>query len=556
MYQYYFALKERPFKLVPNPEYFFLSRCHEEAMAHLTYAISQGDGFVEITGEVGTGKTTLCRVFLENLDKSTEAAYIFNPKLDSTQLLKSINDEFGIDSSADTNKDLIDVLNAFLMKKMAEEKKVILLIDEAQNLTKEILEMIRLLSNLETNRHKLLQIILVGQPELRDTLESYELRQLGQRITLRCHLVPFTFTETRRYIEHRIHIASRKPVLKFTYFAIRSIYHYSSGIPRLINIACDRALLTAFGLDQKKITKKITHIALHELADRNYLKRFNHQRMIKIGSVSLFLCLAVLSVFLISTGIIRPQPFRSFMNNDKSEHLISGLNPPVSTHQKILKSETPEDLYRILKTIDKHLSRNAALKAALNCWIDDVVITPALNSLEDDEDFFHYTAKRNGFMLHRLECDFNLLRKINLPVIISISLPTGQPLGYFSIIKLNDEKVTINGLNDESLIEMKPDILKSYCSNGVYIPWKNFLEYKGTIPINAPSESIIMLKMHMQDIGFRAIEINANYDENTKEAVKQIQKKYGLKPDGIVGPLTKIALYNEKKSFRIPHLIN
>ena len=192
MYNSFYGFKERPFQLVPNPAYLYLSRSHEEAMAHMVYAISQGDGFVEITGEVGTGKTTLCRAVLENLDERTEAAYIFNPKLDSLQLLKAINDEFGVDSSGSSVKELIDTLNAFLMKKRMDGSKVVLIIDEAQNLNKDVLEQLRLLSNLETTTSKLIQIILVGQPELGEMLDSRELRQLGQRITLSCYLTPLS----------------------------------------------------------------------------------------------------------------------------------------------------------------------------------------------------------------------------------------------------------------------------------------------------------------------------------------------------------------------------
>ena len=173
MYNAFFGFRERPFQLVPNPAYLFLSRCHEEALAHLIYAISHGDGFVEITGEVGTGKTTLCRVFLDHLDTTTEAAYIFNPKLNAVQLLKAINDEFGVDAGPDTIKELIDGLNGFLLAKREEEKTVVLVIDEAQNLTQEVLEQLRLLSNLETSTKKLLQIILVGQPELDDMLQGF-----------------------------------------------------------------------------------------------------------------------------------------------------------------------------------------------------------------------------------------------------------------------------------------------------------------------------------------------------------------------------------------------
>ena len=265
MYNKFFGFKEKPFKLVPNPEYLFLSKSHEETLAHLTYAISQGDGFVEVTGEVGTGKTTLCRVFLENLDKSIHAAYIFNPKLDALQLLKAINDEFGIDSEPDNTKDLIDRLNAFLIEKKGAGQKALVLIDEAQNLSLEVLEQLRLLSNLETTQEKLLQIILVGQPELRDMLASHQLRQLGQRITINSQLSPLTYVETKDYIRHRITLASHRAGPPFAKASYNAIYEYSQGIPRLINIACDRALLNAFSRNSFNISGSITKEALREL---------------------------------------------------------------------------------------------------------------------------------------------------------------------------------------------------------------------------------------------------------------------------------------------------
>ena len=286
MYKKFFGFKERPFQLVPNPAYLFLSKSHEEALAHLSYAVSQGDGFVEITGEVGTGKTTLCRVFLGGLGENTEAAYIFNPLLNAVQLLKAVNDEFGIDAQANTEKELIDTLNTFLMEKKRQGKQVIVLIDEAQKLGEDVLEQLRLLSNLETDTSKLLQIILVGQPELREMLDSQELRQLGQRITLSCYLTPLDFRETRAYIQHRIQIASQRPGVKFTRGAFWSIYRYSRGIPRLINIASDRALLTAYGLHKRKITGAIARSAIRELASRGDIRRYG---LLDLKSAIIFL---------------------------------------------------------------------------------------------------------------------------------------------------------------------------------------------------------------------------------------------------------------------------
>ena len=287
MYKKFFGFKDKPFKLVPNPEYLFLSKSHEEALAHLSYAIYHGDGFVEILGEVGTGKTTLCRVFLENLDKSIEAAYIFNPKLDALQLLKVINDEFGIDSTPDNTKDLIDRLNSFLIEKKRGGKKALVIIDEAQNLSLEVLEQLRLLSNLETTQEKLLQIILVGQPELGELLSSHRLRQLGQRISINCQLAPLTFQETKDYIRHRIALASHRAGPPFDNVSLRVIYEYSRGIPRLINIACDRALLNAFSHNSFKITGAIAKEAIREL---NHPKTKNSPRQ----QVPSFLALAVI----------------------------------------------------------------------------------------------------------------------------------------------------------------------------------------------------------------------------------------------------------------------
>ena len=236
MYNEFFGFKEKPFSLVPNPAYLFLSKTHEEAMAHLVYALSQGEGFAEITGEVGTGKTTLCRALLENLDENTESAYIFNPKLDSIQLIKAINDEFGIPSDADNIKDLTDTLNSFLIEKKADGKDIVLLIDEAQNLSREVLEQLRLLSNLETSQYKLLQIILIGQPELKGMLESHDLRQLRQRITLSCHLNPLTFRETKEYIIHRLKTAALNHVTDFAPGAIP--IWFDPAEPQMVPIVC------------------------------------------------------------------------------------------------------------------------------------------------------------------------------------------------------------------------------------------------------------------------------------------------------------------------------
>lgn len=302
MYNQFFGFHERPFRLVPDPAYLFLSPRHEDALAHLKYAVSQGEGFVEITGEVGTGKTLLCRTFLEQLDDNVESAYIFNPRLSAPELIRAVNDEFGITPAGDGIKENIDALNAFLMGKKAQGKSVVLVIDEAQNLGRDVLEQVRLLSNLETTRSKLLQIILVGQPELSELLDSHELRQLGQRITLSCRLRPLTRKETGHYIRHRLQVASRKSADIFTRSAINRIYRYSGGIPRLINIACDRALLSAYGFNQHKVSAAIATAAIAELASRGEIYRrgsgaFSPEWLLRLGLLLVLAGLAIVFVF-------------------------------------------------------------------------------------------------------------------------------------------------------------------------------------------------------------------------------------------------------------------
>lgn len=303
MYHTYFGFRERPFQLVPNPDYLYLSKHHEEALAHLKYAITHGEGFAEITGEVGTGKTTLCRVFLESLTEETEVAYIFNPNLTSLELIKAINDEFEIDSKKETAKELIDTLNQFLLKKRADKKNIVLLIDEAQNLSRDVLEQLRILSNLETSSQKLMQIILVGQPELDIILNSHEMRQLAQRISIRCHLFPLDLKETCDYIRHRVLVASeKKSDVVISQSALKKIHHYSGGIPRLINILCDRAFLFAYVAQKKTISGAIVHKAVQELESKNISgKHFTVDRKSPV-----FLFLVLLCVILIMYIIFYP----------------------------------------------------------------------------------------------------------------------------------------------------------------------------------------------------------------------------------------------------------
>jgi general secretion pathway protein A len=251
MYAAYFGLKHEPFSIAPDPRYLFMSERHREALAHLLYGIDGGGGFVLLSGEIGTGKTTVCRLFLEQIPANCNVAYIFNPKLTVTELLQSVCDEFGItvvprSGLAPTVKDYLDPLNGFLLSAHAAGRNNVLIIDEAQNLSAEVLEQLRLLTNLETPGRKLLQIILIGQPELRSMLARPELEQLAQRVIARFHLDALTPAETAQYIQHRLEVAGLDRPLPFERKALQRIHQLSRGVPRRINLLCDRALLGAF----------------------------------------------------------------------------------------------------------------------------------------------------------------------------------------------------------------------------------------------------------------------------------------------------------------------
>ncbi|MHB8521088.1 MAG: ExeA family protein [Limisphaerales bacterium] len=265
MYLEYYGLTETPFDLTPNPRFLFFSAKHREAFNHLLYGIRGHKGFVQVTGEVGAGKTTLCRAMLEQLGDHVATALILNPVLDADQLMKAIAMEFGLKVKGLDRLETVAALNQFLLDQVQKGHDTVLIIDEAQDLTNELLEQVRLLSNLETDDRKLLQIVLLGQPELRDRLNDYRLRQLRQRITVRYHLRPLKRWEVGQYIQHRLDVSGAKGAPYFTTGALWRIYRYSGGIPRLINSVCDKCLLAGYVQQREQIDYRMVGLAIREL---------------------------------------------------------------------------------------------------------------------------------------------------------------------------------------------------------------------------------------------------------------------------------------------------
>jgi general secretion pathway protein A len=276
MYLTFFGLNEKPFAITPDPRYLFLSERHAEALAHLLYGINEAGGFVQLTGEVGTGKTTIVRSLLAQTPKNAEIALILNPKVTAPEFILTICEELGIgvpDSALESLKELVDILSHYLLRAHARGHRVVLVVDEAQNLSPTVLEQVRLLTNLETNTQKLLQIILIGQPELRELLARNELRQLAQRITGRYHLNPLSREECTAYVRHRLRVAGATTDI-FSPGALYTVFRLSAGVPRVINVICDRALLGAYSLDRHRVTPALVRSAATEVFGRRFAPRW------------------------------------------------------------------------------------------------------------------------------------------------------------------------------------------------------------------------------------------------------------------------------------------
>jgi general secretion pathway protein A len=307
MYEAFYGLKENPFNVTPNPQYIYLGEHHREALAQLLYGVREKKGFIVITGEVGTGKTTLIHYLLAQLDGNnhTKTAFLFNPKLAVNDFIQYVLKDLGVRVQGQTKGDLLHTLHHFLLNAYRKDERVVLIVDEAQTMNPELLEEIRLLSNLETSRSKLLQIVLVGQPELNKTLLRSDFRQLKQRVNMRYHLPPLSEEETREYIEKRLRIAGARDSI-FADGAIREIYEKSGGIPRLINILCDNALLNGYALDQKVIEKKAIREVAKDLSFETKAPVISRKIRIIGLKFILTIIIFVLAYYIIQSGLWVP----------------------------------------------------------------------------------------------------------------------------------------------------------------------------------------------------------------------------------------------------------
>jgi general secretion pathway protein A len=403
MYRAFFGLGERPFAITPDPRYLYLSARHSEALAHLVYGINDAGGFIQLTGEVGTGKTTTIRSLLARAPKNAEIALIINPRMSSTEFLQTICEELGLgvaDTAEGNTKELVDQLNRYLLRAHAEGHRVVLIVDEAQNLAPDVLEQVRLLTNLETESQKLLQIILIGQPELRDLLARNDLRQLAQRVTARYHLAPLGEDETAAYVRHRLRVAGATSEI-FTPAALREIYRVSGGVPRVINVIADRALLGAYTSDQHDVGPALVRQAGSEVFNQRLASRW----------VTPAVTGAVLALLLLGAyAFWQRGPWR----RSDTAPAAAATNPPpeaIATPAPVRTSiVTP--VATLLQETDAARSAQAALLQLLKLWQS--------NPLRLSEDACTQ-ASAAGLECVSLRSTLAQLRELNRPAVLALS---------------------------------------------------------------------------------------------------------------------------------------
>src|SRR5437870_2754248 len=465
MYERFFGLADAPFRLTPDPRYLFLSQKHADALAHLKLGLSESSGFVCITGDVGTGKTTLLRAFLTGPIPDTETAYVFNPVLSPLELLQTINAEFGLHANTDSRTELVGALNRHLLAQRQAGRRAIVVIDEAQALAVEVLEQLRLLSNLETTTEKLLRIILVGQPQLRTLLLHPELVQLNQRITLRWHIGPLTRQETAAYVEHRLAIASQGhagPI--FTRPALRLIHRLSGGVPRMINMIAHRAMVAAFADDRRTVGRRSVRRAYDEIAVVPLPARRRASRVAALATVGAAACLAVIAI---GAARLSPPPEPALL--PAAEPAAEPTSPsatPVAEPPALSAAPVPEpapsappeaataaarpeaesphavdasEVERRLAALDTDASAREALNAVFAAWS----VGPLGPREPGDANAFTGAAARRGLGHLLVSSSGTLLRALDLPAILELNLSDASGVRYAAVVSLSSAGATL-----------------------------------------------------------------------------------------------------------------
>ena len=546
MYLEHFNLTERPFSITPDPRFLYMSARHREALAHLLYGLGDGGGFVQLTGEVGTGKTTICRCLLEQIPENVDLAVVLNPKVTSIELIATVCDELGVSYAADnvSVKLLTDVLNRYLLDAYARGRHTVLIIDEAQNLSTDVLEQVRLLTNLETATQKLLQIILIGQPELRTLLARDDMRQLAQRVTARYHLEPISRDETSAYIKHRLQICGSSQTV-FNKRAVDKIQQLSGGIPRLINVLSDRSMLGAYVEGKTQVDVKVVKKAASEVLAVDSDENIRRSRLpLLLGVLSLLLVIAAAAWYHqpwkgpegeTAAAVAEKEKPASVPAADSSVAVVAAteLQRPVEEAAAAVEDEAePPSLAGLLAAADSSYDRSAWTEL-FALW--SVVLPESVNP--DYCDF----AKQYGLLCLDEQGNWNTLRQFDRPAILTLVADNGvrvpvvllhlddsvaEVLIGNELYRLPTEQIERSWYGDFSLLLQAPPGGRLFLRVGDRDPVVSW--------IRSQLEIALGVVIPAQD--------PLNFDYALQREVLTFQRDHGLVADGVVGKYTMIHL--------------
>ncbi len=583
MYCPFFGLQEKPFSITPDPRFLFLSSSHQEALGHLIYGIEERKGFITVTGEVGTGKTLLCRALLDRLGRHVQTALIFNSFLLEIELLRSINDDFGIVQAGATRKELIDHLNRYLLAEFSAGRNAVLIIDEAQNLAPPLLEQIRMLSNLETERGKLLQIVLVGQPELRQQLARPELRQLNQRIALRYHLQPFDHQETKDYITHRLVVAGSHGSVKFSRRAFSSIFRLSDGIPRKINLLCDRAMLSAYVHGSSLIGQTHVRQAWNELEGHtgsrflSMARQQSRHRSLIVQGLILGLALTVgggawlglnrakfMELPVVVPGQISETSAQASLGSAEVAGEVSAevqvtrslaQSPDVSprpTGQELTSTSIHEGTMTAVPAAEPSGQGIAEINGFSRAGLPGEVLLRAL-LLEFRRDLrqpgtaaktmLAHVASSFGLEMLPVRIDLNRLKQFRVACLLETYPSDASEPTFLIVHAVSPGGVEFTDASGE--IRRLEDVELSQSWYGqAYLFHRRELELKQILSRGKQNPDVRILQQWLRELGYMQTEPSGLFDDDTTEAVRRLQKDHALQVDGSAGPATKIVLYH------------
>lgn len=568
MYDDYYRFKQKPFSIAPDPGFLYLSERHREALAHLMYGLRTDGGFVLITGEVGTGKTTLIRSLIDEVPDDLDVAFVLNPRLTVNELLETLCEELGIPGRSDvatTNKHLIDRLNKHLLRTHALGRSTVVIIDEAQNLSPAVLEQIRLLTNLETNERKLVRIILLGQPELAEMLDRREMRQLVQRVTARYHLAALTRDDTRAYLSHRLSLAGGNPHL-FTRGGAHEAFRLSRGIPRLINVIADRALLGTYVEGRPRVTARIVRKAAREAFGQQAWLR--PRLWISAATAMLLLVIGGAWALWDHNPPWRSAPVAQIDDASSTETAsVAGTQTPAPPAGAPVAAPMADPIAPSpAETVEANPAPTnapaapaAAAAPATAASVADPFARPAgVSSSDSQRDAYAAVFERWNapFQPNDLPCDqapqvglqclklsgtWHDVARLDQPVIIELWDEQAQPY-YAAILAHRDDKITVKlGTNE---VETTTAALPNHWYGSYIVLWQMPPDYRGNLKIGDEGPSVAWLRQHLAQtmrIDLRAAN-PARFDEGLRAALIRYQRENGMVPDGVAGPMTWIAI--------------